>query len=384
VSRIPYVGAGVIRRLALLVLLVAVVVYGGPSVVGRLGSPEADADSNNAGAGDGSTPSGSGSSSGARATAPITKRDLVDRVAVDGTLGYGATSAIAAGKPGTVMSVAAVGSTVSRGESLLAVDGRPLPLFFGTVPLWRALSVFSEDGPDIRQLEDNLVALGFAEGLDLVVDEHFDAATQIAVQRWQTSIDASPTAIVDKGDLVFRPGPVRVKEAKVAVGDEVQPGGPALVTTGVDRIVTVRLDAQRQSIARTGDAVQIDVPGASTLAGRVTDVGTVATKDDSSNGAPGGDGGTAKITVTIALDDPAAAGRLDEAPVRVKFTKDTAEQVLAVPVSALLALREGGYALEVDNGGRRTLVGVEVGANADGWVEVRGAVHEGDLVVVAS
>jgi multidrug efflux pump subunit AcrA (membrane-fusion protein) len=57
--------------------------------------------------------------------------------------------------------------------------------------------------------------------------------------------------------------------------------------------------------------------------------------------------------------------------------------VLAVPVNALLALAEGGYAVEVDRGGRRELVGVTLGLFADGLVEVKGhGLAAGDRVVV--
>jgi hypothetical protein len=53
-----------------------------------------------------------------------------------------------------------------------------------------------------------------------------------------------------------------------------------------------------------------------------------------------------------------------------------------VPVQALLALAEGGYALETEGG---DLIGVETGAFADGFVEVAGqGLAEGLEVVVAS
>ena len=60
-----------------------------------------------------------------------------------------------------------------------------------------------------------------------------------------------------------------------------------------------------------------------------------------------------------------------------------AEGVLAVPVEAVLALAEGGYAVEVDDGTARRLVGVELGVFADGMVEVTGELSPGDQVVVA-
>jgi hypothetical protein len=94
--------------------------------------------------------------------------------------------------------------------------------------------------------------------------------------------------------------------------------------------------------------------------------------------------GQAVFQVTIGLDDPALASGLDEAPVDVDVVTDEALGVKAVPVTALLALAEGGYAVEVVDGpGDTHLVGVEAGLFADGWVEVTGdGLEVGDQVVV--
>ncbi|MDQ3788567.1 MAG: peptidoglycan-binding protein, partial [Actinomycetota bacterium] len=91
------------------------------------------------------------------------------------------------------------------------------------------------------------------------------------------------------------------------------------------------------------------------------------------------------IKVTIRLDDQAAAGQLDSAPANVRFTTGTRKGVLAVPVGALLALREGGYAVEVVEGDRRRLVSVQTGLFAKGLVEVTGTgLTEGTKVVTTS
>jgi hypothetical protein len=84
----------------------------------------------------------------------------------------------------------------------------------------------------------------------------------------------------------------------------------------------------------------------------------------------------------VTLDPTAGAAGLDAAPVDVQLTRDAATGVLAVPVRALLALAEGGYALEVVDGATTRLVGVETGAFADGYVEVTGDIADGDDVVV--
>ncbi|HEU4675058.1 MAG TPA: peptidoglycan-binding protein, partial [Motilibacteraceae bacterium] len=47
--------------------------------------------------------------------------------------------------------------------------------------------------------------------------------------------------------------------------------------------------------------------------------------------------------------------------------------VLAVPVEALLALREGGFGVEVVEGASTRVVPVELGAFGSGMVEITGA-----------
>ena len=53
-------------------------------------------------------------------------------------------------------------------------------------------------------------------------------------------------------------------------------------------------------------------------------------------------------------------------------------------VRALLALSEGGYAVETVRNGVRKIVAVELGAFADGFVEITGRVQPGTKVVVPS
>ena len=60
--------------------------------------------------------------------------------------------------------------------------------------------------------------------------------------------------------------------------------------------------------------------------------------------------------------------------------------VLAVPVTALLAAPGGGYAVELDTGAPHPLVPVTLGLFDDlsGLVQVTGALHAGQTVVVAA
>ena len=335
-----------------------------------------------AGDGDGAGRDGDGGGAGAAGagpattTAPVVRRDLVERQVLSGTLGYGARTRVATAGPGTVTALPAVGSVVERGAALVEVDGRPVPLLYGDRPLWRPLAAGVADGPDVRLLEENLAALGHAPGLR--PDERFDARTEAAVKRWQKALGVEQTGVIQPGDAAVLSGPARVASHLVAVGG--QAGGPVVEVTGTARLVEVDLEARRQRLVREGDAAEVELPDGTVVAARVAEVGTVATAPDGGGG--GGGGGEPTLAVTLTLDDPGRAGELDAAPVTVRVTKSVAAGVLAVPVRSLLALAEGGYAVERVRDGRRQLVGVETGAFADGHVAVTGDLREGDTVVM--
>ncbi len=184
------------------------------------------------------------------------------------------------------------------------------------------------------------------------------------------------------GSVVFEPGPVRVTSVTPSVGAPVQPG-PVLGITSKRRVVTIALDASQQTSVKVGDPVTITLPDNSTTPGRVSFVGTVATTpaSDQGNGPS-----TPTIEVDVAPDDPAATGRLDQAPVDVAITTATVKDVLVVPVNALLALAGGGYAIEVvEPGGTHRLVAVTPGLFDDskGLVQVSGsALSAGQRIVV--
>jgi peptidoglycan hydrolase-like protein with peptidoglycan-binding domain len=313
-------------------------------------------------------------------TVAVVRKDLVSRTQVNGTLGYAnASQQLISHAPGTITAMAAEGSVVERGQTLYEVDGHPVVLFYGDRPAWRTLSQGVSDGPDVKQLEENLLALGYANASNLTADGHFTWADAAAIKRWQKAMGLSQTGSVDLGQVVFLPGSVRIGT------HQAQPGGQAagviMNVSSTTRVVIVDLDARKQTLVKVGDAVQVTMPNSGkTTTGTVTDIAKVAKTSASGNG-----GSQTTVTLTVSLNDPAATGNLDQAPVRVAITTQSAKGVLAVPVKALLALTDGSYAVEVDNGGRRHVVPVQTGLFDDdgGLVEISGSgITSGTLVVV--
>lgn len=316
----------------------------------------------------------------ATGTATVARKTLVERDELDGTLGYGDATPVAAQRQGTITRLAGEGDTVERGKPLFWVDEVPVVLLHGDLPAYRRMAAGVDDGTDIRQLEENLKALGHKPG---TVDGEWTDATTAAVKRWEKALGVTEDGVVEPGDIVFRPGAVRVSKHAASSGSPAQPGSAVIEATPATRVVTVDLEATKQTLVKQGDSVKVELPGGKVVDATVTSLGKVATTpsgDDSGGGGGGDDTATVKVVVTLA--DPSAAGAYDEAPVDVHVTSASSENVLAVPVSALLALAEGGYAVEAADGSKR-LIPVETGLFAEGWVEVSGdGLAEGLKVVV--
>jgi peptidoglycan hydrolase-like protein with peptidoglycan-binding domain len=331
--------------------------------------------------------------------AVVARTDVVERQQVAGTLGYGGSftvvgqSAGAGGSSGAggggqsqggiVTRVPAVGAVVGRGQALYEVDGHPVPLWYGTRPAWRAFQLGMADGPDVRQLEANLVALGFDPDRAITVDRHYSLATVAAVKRWQQAIGRPRTGVVALGQAVFWPGSIRVTTVSATVGAPVPAGTAILTATSTRPLVTVALDPAIQQLVRPGDRVEVALPDGKRTPGTVATVGRVATQPNTGTGGQdqgqdqGGNGsgsGQATVQVTVGLADSRAAANLDQAPVQVAITTQAHEGVLAVPIAALLAQPGGGYAVQVVDGGSRRLVAVRTGLfdETAGLVEVAG------------
>jgi len=82
----------------------------------------------------------------------------------------------------------------------------------------------------------------------------------------------------------------------------------------------------------------------------------------------------AAILVTVRIGRSQIPAGLDQAPVQVAITQQQHRDVLAVPVTALLALPGGGYAVRTASGPGRRLISVTTGLfdDATGLVEVSG------------
>ena len=280
------------------------------------------------------------------ATTTVAKRTLTRTQRVSGRLGHGNPVPVAATGPGMVTWLPAAGAVIGRGGTVYRVDQRRIPLLYGAIPIYRTLSA-GRRGDDVRQLEGNLHALGYS---GFTVDDRYTAATAGAVRNWQRDLGRDRTGAVQPGDAVVAAGPRRVA-APIGL-----PGTPAagilLKWTGTTRTVAVDLNADYADLARPGAAATVELPDGTRLAARVTAVGAPA----------------ATQPVELTVTEPGRLGGYQAARVDVDLTAETHRDVLAVPVTALVARPGGGYAVQSG----ATYLPVRTGLFADGYVEVSG------------
>ncbi|MQY03655.1 peptidoglycan-binding protein [Actinomadura macrotermitis] len=291
------------------------------------------------------------------ATAKVEKRTLTRTETVPGELGFGDVRTLA-GRPGTLTWLPADGDTIGRGKPVYGVDGAKIPLLYGTTPVYRTLAE-GVTGKDVAMLERNLRALGY-DGF--TADDEYTSGTAAAVAEWQDDLGRAETGTVAKGDVLVAPGAIRIGEVKGGVGDPAQ--GAVLTWTGTGRKVTADLKAGQADLAAKGARATVELPDGTRVGAVVASVGTAAK-------APASGGKTAEATLPVELEirDQKRLGRYQSAPVDVVLAAESRKDVLAVPITALTALREGGYAVEVAGTG---YVKVETGMFAGGLVEVRG------------
>jgi hypothetical protein len=271
--------------------------------------------------------------------------------------------------------------TIDPGHPLVAIDGRPVVLLHGGTPAYRDIGPGISDGDDVQELEAALVALGFDPSSTMTVDRHVTDATVAVIDHFQQWFGMPQTGVIALGDVVFEPASVRVGTRHALLGTTPTPGDQPFAATSPERVVSIDLDASRQRGVQVGESVTVDLLDGATGAGTVASLGRVASTPSDSAGSPA----RPTVAMTVALADPSATGTFDQQPVQVELATASRQHVLAVPVTALVALAEGGDGLEVvEQSGEHRYVAVTTGLFTDSLVEITSSsVAEGSTVVVA-
>jgi uncharacterized small protein (DUF1192 family) len=464
------------------------------------------------------SPGNASASSQSSGTTAVQRRNLVATDTESGTLSYSHPQTVYNRLSGTITWLPAVGQVIHQGDALFKVNGLPVTLMNGNTPAYRDLNASDSNGPDILQLNRDLIALGYtSEGI--VADDVWQPATSAAVEVFQESVGESPTGSLSLGQIVFLPGSQVVSTVEGTLGGGTSAfyhpgassaefvsqttttqttttpppsrnhghhhgassassattlaaliallkaesaqlkaesaqlraaeaashangksgssgggssgggssgggsgshgggsssggsgssgggssgssgagsaGGAAtavLQTSSTQLVATVDLDASKQSEAKVGEKVTVQMPAGNTVNGTVSAVSPVAQSSSGSgsgsgngngnggsNGAGGGGSGngsgngssSATVPVTITLGGHQSGAGLDQAAVSVNFVQSEANNVLSVPVTALLATSGGGYAVQAA-APPHSLIPVTTGLFAAGYVQISG------------
>src|SRR5690349_9690934 len=97
-------------------------------------------------------------------TVPLERRDMSTTRKLDGSIGFGTPRPLAGHTEATVTWLPAVGAKIKRGEPLFRADDKPVTLFYGGMPLYRAIAGRNLVGRDVRIIAANLRALGYGIG----------------------------------------------------------------------------------------------------------------------------------------------------------------------------------------------------------------------------
>ncbi|MFF6981332.1 peptidoglycan-binding protein [Streptomyces sp. NPDC008343] len=292
-------------------------------------------------------------------TEPVVRGDLVTQVVTTGSVGFTGARAVKNQLTGIVTWTPSVNSVVSRGKRLYSVDDKPVFLLRGELPAWREFKPGMSDGEDVRMLEQNLAELGYT---DFTVDDEFSAKTEAAVKRWQKNNGLPSNGKIELGRVVFTPGSVRIATAQVRAGDPVAPAQDVLKVTGFQHRVSAQVPAQDQDLAVKGAKVQIELPNGKHIEATISSVGAEKTTADQKKVVP----------IDVLPKSSRLLSNVQSADVVVLLKRTEAEDVLFVPVTALLPAHNGGFAVQLVKNGKVTVVRVKTGAFADGRVEVSG------------
>lgn len=399
-------------------------------------------------------------------TAVAETRDLISYDEWAATLTTGTPGVVAASGPGTITRNADVGDVLTQGDVIAEIDGAIVVALYGAVPQFRELSIDSEDGADIRQLEENLVALGFDPDHTVTVDDDFTYNTGEMIERWEEELGfEEPDQIVDAGQVAFITGISEVTST-TAVGSQVQPGQSLLVVDTVSEtgllslptdaslitelvsIGTPLSDGMTLAMVTTSDgefpvvgvvtapnedredAFEVEIEPGAVIAEVLLDrdewleagwpllrwelpqgaiemevavgdsdtfeVGTalqvelpdetiidasVTEKSDVARTVQVGQETATVVDVSIEPVEP-IAGDFSAGPVTVRTQDDAVIGATVIPARALVALAEGGHAIDIEG---RGLVAVDLGVFDEGWVEVtNGIISPGEQVIVPS
>ena len=304
-------------------------------------------------------------------TTTVQKGDLTNTRVLQADLGFG-TARPVKGTAGTVTKLPAVGQVTELGKELYRVDDQPVVVFLGATPMFRPLDAPGLKGSDVAVLMDNLAALGYQVGTRPADAAKAELTPRVidALKRWQKALGVEQTGVLQPARVLVLDRPMRVQAVKAQLG--VPASEDLFEITPTTRLITLQVPASELGAVKAAMPVTIVRPDAREVPGKITSVTNAPAPEN---------GGGPRVNAVVTPNNPADVADLDLAPVRLKFTTESRTGVLSVPLAALVALKEGGYAVQLPSG---ALKAVQTGLYSQDKVEISGdGITDGLEVVTA-
>ncbi|MEI6451032.1 MAG: efflux RND transporter periplasmic adaptor subunit [Actinomycetes bacterium] len=321
--------------------------------------------------------------------AKVTRADVSRVVTGSGTVKPSSTLAQRAFRQGFVTSLGvAEGARVKPGRELFRSDGKPVFALAGSIPFYRMLTSASDKGKDVRALQEMLKSLGYYKKS---VSGTYSVDTQAATADFLDARGLPATPIVGPETFQTVSRDAVVLSRPVSVGDVLQPGQVAMITTSRDSYKAVidvnEIDIAQVEVGQKATMTLSALPGQS-FTGMVTGVspglapGSSAAAGLASSGGAGGTSTVVTFPVTIAFDKVTGAVKSGMS-VDANIVLDTVINALTVPVSAL-QLDGATYFVEVpaaDENNAPLRVNVEAGLRSETLAEITKGLSEGQTVI---
>ena len=177
-------------------------------------------------------PAKNNSDAGTTATGATTvqRRNLVATDTESGTLSYANAQTVYNRLSGTITWAPQIGAIIKPGQTLFDVDNRPVLLMDGSTPAYRGLSATDLTGPDVYELNKNLVDLGYDPD-GIVVDDTWQTATTAGIDALQYHLGETETGSLTLGQVVFLPGRQMVQTVDATVGSTSYTPAPGAANT---------------------------------------------------------------------------------------------------------------------------------------------------------
>ncbi len=173
--------------------------------------------------------------------------------------------------------------------------------------------------------------------------ESYNKGVDKAAELQQAEEELEELQLAAKSET-FSPTNALASETPIIVGSYITSEGSAVAansqmynisSTGVE--VVFQIDASDQDMVSVGDSVEVELPSEERIKATISYIDPVVTQGQNGD----------FIEVKLDISSSEGIKVYDQAPVDVFVTSEVSQDVLYVPVNALIALAEGGYALEV-------------------------------------